>query len=160
MSKQMVEFPNLPAGDGLDHANQPKLDPWVMLELLLFDRSVNQRMMVQDHVLLVSCVVYIPALVITGHLVPLCDISRIQSVSSCRWEPVHLVVCTLTHVTSCLPTQVLKQLVNVNLRVFMNCQSKLSDLPLKRLEERNLSLTTHRVTFNLQDIIHSEALNK
>uniref|UniRef100_A0A672T791 UDP-glucose ceramide glucosyltransferase-like 1 n=1 Tax=Sinocyclocheilus grahami TaxID=75366 RepID=A0A672T791_SINGR len=31
----------------------------------------------------------------------------------------------------CVPTQVLKQLVNVNLRVFMNCQSKLSDLPLK-----------------------------
>ncbi|XP_016132638.1 UDP-glucose:glycoprotein glucosyltransferase 1-like [Sinocyclocheilus grahami] len=30
-----------------------------------------------------------------------------------------------------VPTQVLKQLVNVNLRVFMNCQSKLSDLPLK-----------------------------
>ncbi|KAG7261735.1 hypothetical protein CRUP_023722 [Coryphaenoides rupestris] len=27
---------------------------------------------------------------------------------------------------------VLKQLVNVNLRVFMNCQSRLSDLPLKR----------------------------
>ncbi len=36
-----------------------------------------------------------------------------------------------------VPTQVLKQLVNVNLRVFMNCQSKLSDLPLKRLEERH-----------------------
>lgn len=28
--------------------------------------------------------------------------------------------------------QVLKKLVNVNLRVFMNCQSKLSEMPLKR----------------------------
>lgn len=71
---------NIPAGAGLELANQPKLDPWVMLEPLLFDRNVNQRMMVQDHVLLFSCVVCIPALVITGHLVPLCDISQVQSV--------------------------------------------------------------------------------
>lgn len=65
------------------------------------------------------------------------------SETSCRWERVHLVVCTLTRVTSCLLTQVLKQLVNVNLRVFMNCQSKLSDLPLKRLEGKKLSLWQH-----------------
>lgn len=76
----MVEFPNIPAGAGLELANQPKLDPWVMLEPLLFGRNVNQRMMVQDHVLLFSCVVCIPALVISGHLVPLCDISQVQSV--------------------------------------------------------------------------------
>lgn len=35
------------------------------------------------------------------------------------------------HVVS-LHLQVLKQLINVNLRVFMNCQSKLSEIPLKR----------------------------
>lgn len=29
-------------------------------------------------------------------------------------------------------SQVLKKLVNVNLRIFMNCQSKLSEMPLKR----------------------------
>lgn len=39
-------------------------------------------MLIQNHVLLVLHVVYVPALVITGHLVPLCDISQVQSVSS------------------------------------------------------------------------------
>jgi len=34
------------------------------------------------------------------------------------------------------PLQVLTQLVNVNLRVFMNCQSKLSEMPLKRWEPK------------------------
>lgn len=35
--------------------------------------------------------------------------------------------------------QVLKKLVDVNLRVFMNCQSKLSEMPLKRYK-----YVTHR----------------
>lgn len=55
-------------------------------------------------------------------------------VGCCRVERRHP---TLSWSTSRLTSrlsllQVLKQLVNVNLRVFMNCQSKLSDMPLKR----------------------------
>lgn len=73
---------NPPVGDGLDHANQPNHDPLVILEPLLFIQNVDQWMLIQNHVLLVLHVVYIPALLITGHLVPLRDISQVQSVSS------------------------------------------------------------------------------
>lgn len=38
--------------------------------------------------------------------------------------------------------QVLKKLVNVNLRVFMNCQSKLSEMPLKRWGANGLNSST------------------
>lgn len=78
----MVYIQNLPAGAGLDHANQPNLDPLIMLEPLLFIKNVDQWTLIQNHVLLVLHVVYIPDLVIAGHLVPLCDISQVQSVSS------------------------------------------------------------------------------
>lgn len=53
------------------------------------------------------------------------------------WPRPNVIVFFLTDVPVLLdisPLQVLTQLVNINLRVFMNCQSKLSDMPLKRWE--------------------------
>lgn len=82
MWNQRIYIQNPPVGDGLDHANQPNPDPLVILEPLLFIQNVDQWMLIQNHVLLVLHVVYIPALLITGHLVPLRDISQVQSVSS------------------------------------------------------------------------------